>query len=594
MSVRSRVFACEFRAPVEAVWTAMADTARYNEAAGLPRHGIVEEVLDNAGMRFSGRARMGPFDLEWEDRPCNWLRNSWFRHERRFSRGPLSLLVAELRLEPTREGCRGSYTIEAEASGLVGRILLATGFFSGARRTFERLAARAERFARGECELAFDVPPPRLTVEARGRLNSALARLREASRHGDLAVRLGDLVARAPETEIARIRPLTLARRWAVPDQHVVELCLEATRAGLLELHWDLLCPRCRVAKSPVNALDSLPEGAHCSTCNIDYGRDFSKNVELGFRPSPSIRPVASGEYCLLGPMSTPHILAHVTLPQKGSVTLEQTVDAGLWRLRTLEAGPQRDIDHPGGPFAEMRIGEAAISMGEPAPAGQLRIVNDCRYERTAVIEDRGWTKDALTADHVTSLQTFRDLFSDQVLRPGDEVGVARIALLFSDLEGSTALYGRVGDAPAYHLVREHFAFMQEIVRDEGGTIVKTIGDAVMAAFIEPASAVRAAIVMQRRLVARPPGERLRLKLGLHEGPCIAVTLNDRLDYFGTTVNMAARLQSLGQGDDIILSRELVEEPAVSALVAGMDSEMREARLKGFAEPVRYFRLRFD
>ncbi|MEZ5823799.1 MAG: adenylate/guanylate cyclase domain-containing protein [Geminicoccaceae bacterium] len=598
MSVKSKVFVHDFHAPVEAVWSAIADTARYNEAAGLPRHEIVEEILDHAGIRFFGKARMGPFDMEWEDRPCNWLRNRWFRHERVFSKGPLSRLVAELHLEPTEGGCRGRYEIEAGPANLAGHLLLAGGFFGGARKTFAKLAASAERFARGEQELAFEIPPPCLTMEAQGRLESALARLRETSSHAELADRLGELVAKGPETDIVHIRPLLLARRWGVSDLHAIELCLEATRAGLLELHWDLLCPRCRIAKDSVHALDALPDGAHCSTCNIDYDRDFSRNVELSFRPSASIRPVSFGEYCLLGPMSTPHILAHITLKPGADIELEQEIGPGLWRLRTLEAGPQRDVDHPGGPFAEVRIGEDDIVPGEPAAAGRIRIVNECPFERTAVIEDRSWTKDALTADHVTSLQTFRDLFSDQVLRPGDEVGVARITLMFSDLEGSTALYGRIGDAPAYHRVREHFAFMQQMVRDGGGTVVKTIGDAVMAAFIDPEAAVRVAIAMQRRLVGKLEGEggadRLRLKLGLHGGPCIVVTLNDRLDYFGTTVNMAARLQSLSRGDDIVLSCDIVEEPAVNALVAELGSRREEARLKGFDEPVQYFRLRFD
>jgi class 3 adenylate cyclase len=107
-----------------------------------------------------------------------------------------------------------------------------------------------------------------------------------------------------------------------------------------------------------------------------------------------------------------------------------------------------------------------------------------------------------LTADRVATLQAFRDLFSDQVLRPGDEVGIRRVTLLFSDLRGSTALYDAIGDAAAYRLVRDHFAYLAAIVREHEGTVVKTIGDAVMAAFHDPAEGLKAAIAMQERVAS--------------------------------------------------------------------------------------------
>jgi class 3 adenylate cyclase len=199
----------------------------------------------------------------------------------------------------------------------------------------------------------------------------------------------------------------------------------------------------------------------------------------------------------------------------------------------------------------------------------------------------------------VTALQTFRDLFSDDVLRPGDEVAVGRIALLFSDLKGSTALYQSIGDASAYHLVRDHFAFMAKVIREHEGAIVKTIGDAVMAAFVSPRQAVAAAIDIQRQIAAfnreshveegtSPP---IVIKLGVHSGPTIAVTLNDRLDYFGSTVNMAARLQGQSVGGDIVLSTSVADDPAVRELLASTPVHREAVELKGFAEPVDFVRV---
>ena len=202
------------------------------------------------------------------------------------------------------------------------------------------------------------------------------------------------------------------------------------------------------------------------------------------------------------------------------------------------------------------------------------------------MVERRDWVADALTAHQVTALQAFRDMFSDEVLRPGDEVAIGTVTLMFTDLKGSTALYDRVGDAPAFHMVREHFAVLAKVVREHDGAIIKTIGDAVMAAFTDPAQAVRAALAIQ----ATPP-DGLAIKLGLHSGPCVAVTLNGRLDYFGSTVNLAARLEGLSQGGDIVLSDRLASDPAVSAVISSLHSAVESAELKGFGAPVSFRRL---
>src|SRR6185295_751306 len=117
------------------------------------------------------------------------------------------------------------------------------------------------------------------------------------------------------------------------------------------------------------------------------------------------------------------------------------------------------------------------------------------------------------------------------------------------------------------------------------GALVKTIGDAVMAVFRRPSSALKAMLSAQEMLAAPPPGnEPLTLKAGIHTGPCIAVTLNDRLDYFGSTVNLAARLESLSTGDDVIISRSLYDDPEVRALVDSgeLQANAFDVELKGF------------
>lgn len=580
----------------ETIWSILADTARVNEAAGLPRHAIEEIPQPDGAVQYFARCRKGPFRLAWREQPVNWVHGQWFEHCRHFQRGPLALLCAGLVLEQTADGCQGRYRIVAEPANLIGEFMLRSGgFFAVAGRTFTRIADDARAFALGQRARPFATPPPALAPGARPRV-AAMVRQIEATPHGHgLAARLAQFLLSAQEVDVWHIRPLQLAREWRRDPREVVELCLQAVREGLLELHWELLCPRCRIAKASVPALDQLPSGAHCGTCNIDYERDFSRNVEAAFRPGAAVRPVVSGEYCLFGPISTPHILAQITVEAGGTRRLAAALPYGRYRLRTLEPGDATEIDWSEGGFPEVRIDrDERVFAGPAASDGELRLINQAARPLTFIVEQQTWVRDALTADRVTALQAFRDLFSGEVLRPGDEVGIRRITLMFTDLRGSTLLYERIGDAQAYRLVREHFAFLARTVREHDGAIVKTIGDAVMASFNDPLDAVEAALAVQTRIAEfnRVHGsEQIAIKLGLHVGPCIGVTLNDRLDYFGSTVNMAARLEGQSQGGDVVMSEALLADPRVRARLADYALRRELAELKGFARPVGFVRL---
>jgi class 3 adenylate cyclase len=130
-----------------------------------------------------------------------------------------------------------------------------------------------------------------------------------------------------------------------------------------------------------------------------------------------------------------------------------------------------------------------------------------------------------------------------------------------------------------------HFDVLKKAIAEEDGALVKTIGDAVMAVFRHPPSALKAMLRAQQILAAPPDGgSPLILKAGIHTGPCIAVTLNDRLDYFGSTVNMAARLEGLSTGNDVIISGALYDDPEVRELIESTDLEASpfDVELKGF------------
>ncbi len=585
----------EFEHSPAEVWPLLADTARFNEAAGLPKHPVRREPQPDGSVRYFAAARMGPFELEWEEVPVEWVGDRWFRHERRFSRGPLARLTATAELRPTARGSICRYTLEAEAAGLVGRLILAAGFLASAQKGFVRLVDGIRGHLAGQRPRAFDVRRPPLDAGRRLRLERIVAMIEASGSGHGLAERLAELVASAQEVDVERIRPRALARRWGVPERSAIEVCLQAVRDGMLESRWDILCPRCRGAQLAATSLDRVPTNVHCDSCNISYDRDFTENVELSFHPAPSLRPLAGGEFCLFGPMSTPHVAVQLRLAPGERRTVPADLARGAWRYRTLEPGGQADITIDAAGMPSVLVTADGVSAGAPTPGGVLSLENRDSRPRHVVIESRRWVEDALTAQRVTTLQTFRDLFAGEVLRPGDEVAIAQIALLFTDLSGSTALYERIGDAAAYRLVREHFALLAGTIRAHDGAIVKTIGDAVMAAFADPADGVRAAIAVQASVGdfnRRHGKEGIAIKMGVHAGHCIAVTLNDRLDYFGTMVNLAARLQGLARAGEVLLSASLADDPKVREVLETTTPGVREsARVRGVERPVEVLRL---
>lgn len=197
-----------------------------------------------------------------------------------------------------------------------------------------------------------------------------------------------------------------------------------------------------------------------------------------------------------------------------------------------------------------------------------------------------------LTGKRLLTSQTFRELFRAEMLGPESGVHIKNLAILFTDLQASTALYDRVGDLKALELVRRHFELLTEVVRSERGSIVKTIGDAVMAVFGEADRAVAAAARMHAAVASL--SEEIALKIGVHAGSCVAIRSNDMLDYFGRTVNVAARVQGVAGGGETVVTEAVWAGPGVRDAAGryGMKPETGTIRLKGVSDPVGVVRLR--
>jgi class 3 adenylate cyclase len=199
-----------------------------------------------------------------------------------------------------------------------------------------------------------------------------------------------------------------------------------------------------------------------------------------------------------------------------------------------------------------------------------------------------------LTAKRLLSNQTFRRLFRSETVPASETLRVGDLTYLFTDLKDSTLMYDSVGDVNAYDLVRRHFDALVNAVALNSGAVTKTIGDAIMATFVTPADAVRAAIDMLDVLEEfnATASTDLAIKIGIHRGRSVAVTLNDRIDYFGQDVNIASRIQQLAGAGEIVISNEVYRSPGVEELLAKFETLPEDGIMKGVRESIPVLRIR--
>ncbi|MBV9439890.1 MAG: adenylate/guanylate cyclase domain-containing protein [Candidatus Eremiobacteraeota bacterium] len=411
---------------------------------------------------------------------------------------------------------------------------------------------------------------------------------RHAEQEPAIAAQLASFVDRAADADVARMRPYALADAWELPRPDVLAAMLAAARGGLLDLSWTLICPSCRGQKGSAASLSALPGDVHCDACGITFGPDFDRNVEVTFDAVPSGRSAAPPAYCVAGPQSSRQTLAQLPLAAGETLAIEIDLVAGAYVVQVL---PDRAARFTVEPDAGTRTLNVVVAGGRPrlatstvlAGAVAVRASNEGPRETLVRITEAELSDQIATAADVTALQAFRDLFSSEVLADGVELAVRSLTVVFTDVIGSTQMYGEAGDASAFRLVRAHFDALRDVVAAHGGSVVKTIGDAVMAAFVDPHEAIAAALAFG------PAALPLHLRIGMHRGPCIAMRANERLDYFGRTVNLAARVQHAAGADEILVTAAVADDPRAAELTAG--AERGELMLRGIAGPVEVVRL---
>ncbi|HVV41230.1 MAG TPA: adenylate/guanylate cyclase domain-containing protein [Nitrobacter sp.] len=438
------------------------------------------------------------------------------------------------------------------------------------------------------------------------------------------------VIATGSDRDLNRINLLDFSNRTGLDEERVIAGFLHASRLGLFDLNWNVLCPGCGGVLDSHDSLKSLRhDDYNCALCASGYEASVDEMVEVAFTVSPRVRRIAAHDpdtlpiweyvrqmYWSSGIELTEKELTSLTddatlatvelppgekntlslqLPNQFCIVFEPVTHAA--QFIDVQGDPAQDIQHVSVAFSKTRGATETVKL-HPGPL-QLTLENqsDRRvlpavWVAGDVLHDMlGKRKPILTAKRMLANQTFRDVYKADNLNADQRLKITSLTFLFTDLKGSTALYQRVGDLAAFDLVRAHFHALLEIIASGGGAVVKTIGDAVMATFVTPQKAVAAGLRMRAamdKLNEERGGQDLVLKIGIHEGPCLAVMLNERQDYFGQTVNIASRVQGLSSSRSMYVTGAVIEGDAVRETLAraSISPVQKEAALRGIADKV--------
>lgn len=575
----------------EQLWPLITDTNRLFKDLKQPTIQQTD-ITQNVEPGFIQLAYNGINRYEtWEEKPYEWEYPYRFSVERYYKSGPYYDLKIQVDLQPNAHGTRLKIQLWINPRfgilSLLATLKLKTVVKNRVKntiRSYDELALKQQKlFQRSNKH--------RLVRGGKKRLKQVQEELYTTKVDRAILEKVIDYLQQADDLELQQIQPFELADIWDIPRKKVMEVFFHAAKAGLVNFKWDLRCPTCRSIQESVKTLNQVHEPIFCSNCEEEFSVNFNKTIELSFTPHPLIRKISREQYCIRGPQTKSHIVIQQYLEPGENRYLKTELPEGSYRLRSTESEGTATINvqPKGKETVHIALQPAGLNGEEVSVATDpnLSLKNNSRSAQLITLERKAWNDNRVSAAQATSSQLFRNLFANEVLRKGEKISVDNLTLMFTDLFDSTGMYNKEGDDKAVGQVIDHFEILQHVVAQQDGAIVKTIGDSVMAVFCSPGQALSAYLNAQELLAEDDRfNENLQLKAGIHHGSCVAVNLNSRIDYFGSTVNIASRFVDYASENEAIISQDACEEADLENLIEDFEKDSfvknTKTRLKGF------------
>lgn len=430
----------------------------------------------------------------------------------------------------------------------------------------------------------------------RGVLEYRLSKLEKYNVPAPVVSKMREFIMESDDFDATRIKIKKLAAQWGLNVRELLGYFLIACDQKVFSISWDVICPSCHGPRTKSDRLIDLLSFDDCSACQIQFETNFENAVEVIFKINPDIRIIEEVVFCAAQPAKKAHVKMQWEIPANSPFELIINNEPGEYRLRKLNSlqGLNINISETGLNQAQWEVQDIISSSLSVQKDFKLIIFNNSSDSQRVVLETIFKDPDFLTPGELFSLKEFRSLFGNEAIGTGVQLYLGDQVVLFTDIISSTKFYRTVGDKQAYEQIRKHFEVISKIFDEYDGVIIKTIGDAVMATFPNCDNAFLATKKIHETFRLSMDKFKFTLRVSAHVGRVIGVNQNTGVDYFGNTVNLAAKFQAITNEKQLAVSEDFFKNITASLIedclvetkmidVNGIDKQI-ECRLVTFHE----------
>jgi len=563
--------------PLDRLWAVLSDTSRMNKAMGLqPRHDT--EVN---GKRIVRTTMLGQ-EQEWVELPWTWIINKDIIHERHYKKGLMHKQIGVFRILPEKTSA-GLTQVEINFTWY-GNFILRYVIGPGAANFLKKempayLQAQEKIFFSNAQAINTALTPLRKLNDGDKNFKAQILAEVNSAQPEKLKLILQNLIA-SDSLDIHKINPKKIATKTGLPLIDVVEQLTLLTHKGYLALTWDVVCPHCRGPQVESSQLRAIKNSAKCGPCDLEFAMQDERSLEVSFKPQSKFREVGSVNYCAAEPAKKTHILINWLVAKNETFTTSLNLKPGTYRARTLYGKKSCEVTVTAAQGPSQNISVDFTKAQIQIDSGNISLSYTAESEDYLIFESLPWSEETFLAGEALSNTHIRTLLNDDLLRSGVKLEIGEQIILFTDIVGSTPMYRKLGDSKAFVAVQDHYGIIETIIKNHSGVVVKFIGDAVMAAFTDASLAFKANHEIHQAF--KNNKDSLVLRTSFHIGQILCVNMNVGLDYFGQTVNTAAKLQGWADGFETAVSEQtLARIPSTLRLQlsikrTGFDEKLQE------------------
>lgn len=535
------------------IWPYLIDTSKMNKELGLPpwQEKTIKGEL-HASTVTLGRTQ------EWIEKPWIWQHEKELQNHRLYSRGWMTEQRGVFTVTPTDTGCTvgiyfcwGFRTIFSQALFSIAAPLL--------KKNFAKFFAQKETLIASSANNMADLMMAKFE-ERKKQAADKRAQLKEfylsQGQWNETLEKFVEYLLHEDELDLDRIHLKKVSAVLKVDLHELFDATAALLKHGYLSLTWDVICPHCRGATSSEVKLAQIQAKNSCEACEVDFSLDQEESVEIVFHLTEKLRSIPKQVYCAAEPAKKKHIKLFQNVPGRTQRKFEMMLPPGRYRLRAKKINKLFPFEvslSATNSQIQWDTQKAGAGVLQVKPSFSLELENTLNEETYITAEESWWFRDHLFPGEVLSSPSLREFFTQDHLDMGVKLNVGNQVLVFTDIVGSTPMYKEVGDAKAFTLVQRHYTEISKIITESDGVIVKFIGDAVMAAFLDMESAFHACVKIHQSFHSDRKDSPIKLRISLHRGPVLCANLNVGLDFFGTTVNNAAKIQKWANAHQIAI-----------------------------------------